>query len=77
MRYGRQAAGPDKFLGTGFRVYYPEVDPQRLAALSVAALEAGAEGVNFYNYGLIPATRLDWVGGAVAALQDRRVAART
>jgi hypothetical protein len=77
MRYGRQAAGPDKFLGTGFRVYYPEVDPQRLAALSVAALEAGAEGVNFYNYGLIPATRLDWVGGAVAALQDRRVAAGT
>ena len=65
IRHGRAAVGPDKFLGTGFRVFYPEVSgPQDLVATTRAAIEAGAEGVNFYNWGLIPAPRLDWVRAA-------------
>jgi len=66
---GRAALGPDKFLGVGYRVFYPEVPAREaLAERVTAAVEAGADGVNFYNYGLIPAKRLDWVRAAVDAL---------
>jgi hypothetical protein len=69
IRTGRAMLGPDKFLGLGLRVFYPEVDgPAILAARAKAAVEAGANGVNFYNYGLIPAKRLDWVKEAVGAI---------
>jgi hypothetical protein len=53
----------------GLRVFYPEVSgPAVLAARAKAAVDAGADGVNFYNYGLIPAKRLDWVKAAVNAI---------
>ena len=69
IRTGRAMLGPDKFLGLGLRVFYPEVDgPAILSARAKAAVEAGADGVNFYNYGLIPAKRLDWVKEAVDAI---------
>jgi hypothetical protein len=69
MRIGRALLGSEKFLGLGLRVFYPEVDgPAILAARAKAAVEAGADGVNFYNYGLIPAKRLDWVREAVDAI---------
>jgi hypothetical protein len=69
MRQGRAALGPDKYLGTGFRVFYPEMaDAEQLALRSRAARAGGAEGINYYNYGLIPLKRLQWVGGAVASL---------
>jgi hypothetical protein len=69
IRTGRAMLGPDKFLGLGLRVFYPEVDgPAILAARAKAAVESGADGVNFYNYGLIPASRLDWVKDAVGAI---------
>ncbi|MGG7581605.1 hypothetical protein NMA58_32310 (plasmid) [Rhizobium sp. YTUHZ045] len=69
IRAGRAAMGPGKFLGVGLRVFYPEVGgPMVLAARAKAALDAGADGVNFYNYGLVPAKRLDWVKAAVDAI---------
>lgn len=69
IRTGRALLGPDKFLGLGLRVFYPEVDgPDILTARVKNAVEASVDGVNFYNYGLIPARRLDWVGEAVAAI---------
>lgn len=69
IRMGRPKLGPHKFLGVGLRVFYPEVDgPGILAARARAAIDAGADGVNFYNYGLIPAKRLDWVRAAVDAI---------
>ena len=69
MHTGRALLGPEKFLGLGLRVFYPEVDgPAILTARAKAAVEAGADGVNFYNYGLIPAKRLDWVREAVDAI---------
>ncbi|MGI6854712.1 hypothetical protein [Mesorhizobium sp. 1B3] len=64
---GRAALGPDKFLGTGYRLFYPEMpDAGALAAKVKPALEAGV-GINFYNYGLVPAARLDWVRQALDA----------
>ena len=69
IRTGRAILGPEKFLGLGLRVFYPEVDgPEILTARVKNAVEAGVDGVNFYNYGLIPAKRLDWVGETVAAI---------
>jgi hypothetical protein len=66
---GRQAVGSDKYLGTGFRVFYPEMSsPSDLMTRSKAAADAGADGINFYNYGLIPEARLDWVRQAVGAI---------
>ena len=70
MQTGRAALGPGKHLGVGFRVFYPEVaDPASLTDRVLTAAKAGADGINFYNYGLIPAARLDWVRQAVDALQ--------
>ncbi|MGC8469471.1 MAG: hypothetical protein ACP5NI_06150 [Acetobacteraceae bacterium] len=66
----RAAVGPERFLGAGLRVFHPEMaDAAALARHARAALAAGAEGINFYNYGLIPAARLDWVGQAASALR--------
>ncbi|WP_337270732.1 hypothetical protein [Oryzifoliimicrobium ureilyticus] len=71
IRTGRRLLGPGKFLGVGLRVFYPEVDgPEILTSRAEAAVDAGAEGINFYNYGLIPAPRLDWVKMAVLAAKN-------
>lgn len=69
IRNGREQLGPDKFLAVGLRVFYPEVsEPSILAERAKAAVDAGADGANFYNYGLIPAGRLDWIRAACAAM---------
>jgi hypothetical protein len=66
---GRRTLGPDKYLGVGLRLFYPEMpDAAELAARAGAAVEASADGVNFYNYGLIPEPRLAWVRRAVDAV---------
>jgi hypothetical protein len=72
VRLGRAMLGPEKFLGLGLRVFYPEVNgPAILAARVKSAADAGVDGVNFYNYGLIQAKRLDWVGEAVSGIGRR------
>ncbi len=69
MRQGRAALGRDKHLGAGFRVFFPEMaNAEQLALRSRAARAGGADGINYYNYGLIPRKRLDWVGAAVGSL---------
>jgi hypothetical protein len=66
---GRATLGPDKYLSAGYRLFYPEMrSAQEVAARTKAAVDAGADGVNFYNYGLVPQKRLDWVRTAVGAL---------
>ena len=70
MRSGRDILGPEKYLGTGFRVFYPEMrEADDLVLRAEAARKAGADGINFYNYGLIPQARLDWVRKAVERLR--------
>ena len=67
MAAGRAALGEDKFLGTGYRLFYPEMaGPDILATKVRPARVPGVDGINFYNYGLVPAARLDWVGAALA-----------
>lgn len=66
MRRTRAALGPDAFLGCGQTLFYPQTpDAGTLAARMAAALAGGADGFSIYNYGLVPAKRLDWVGAAV------------
>ncbi|AZO63466.1 MAG: hypothetical protein E5X23_12780 [Mesorhizobium sp.] len=65
---GRAALGAGKFLGTGYRLFYPEMaGPQLLAAKVSPARKTDVDGINFYNYGLVPAARLDWVKAALSA----------
>ena len=69
MREGRAALGPDKYLGAGYRVFYPEMpSAEALVARSAAAVRGGADGINYYNYGLIPEKRLGWIRRAVDAI---------
>ncbi|TGV06144.1 hypothetical protein EN816_35775, partial [Mesorhizobium sp. M8A.F.Ca.ET.173.01.1.1] len=68
MATGRSVLGSGKFLGTGYRLFYPEMSgPQVLASKVKPALTPDVDGINFYNYGLVPAARLDWVKAALAA----------
>ena len=60
------AAASGKPVIVGLRLFVPELDgPGKLAAKVQAALSAGAAGCNFYNYGLVPAARLDWIRAAL------------
>lgn len=66
VRHGRTRIGPDRFLGVGYRLFYPEMeDAAALAARVGAACREGIDGLNFYNYGLVPAPRLDWIADAL------------
>jgi hypothetical protein len=66
VRYGRSSLGPEKYLAAGFRLFHRDVDgPESLSGQVNAAVEAGAEALNFYNYGLIPPARLDWIRAAI------------
>jgi hypothetical protein len=63
---GRAAVGQEKFLGAGLRVFRQDVDgAEGLARAAKACIESGAEALNFYNYGLVPAPRLDWIRNAI------------
>ena len=65
-RNTRAVLGHDKFLGTGYRLFYPEMTgAEGLAAKVAPAFAAGIDGINFYNLGLVPAARLDWVAHAL------------
>ena len=66
----RRILPPHCTLGVGMRLFYPEMQsPQDIVARSVAATRAGATQLHYYNYGLVPAARLDWVRAAVDVVQ--------
>ncbi|GLR91158.1 hypothetical protein [Bradyrhizobium iriomotense] len=66
---GRRKLGPDRYLGAGFRLLYPEFrSGLELAAQVQSAVRGGAEGLSFYNYGLIPRPRLGWVKAAIGSI---------
>lgn len=64
---GRAALGPERFLGLGYRLFWPEMAAsQALSAKVAPARVPDVDGLNFYNYGLVPAARLDWIRAALA-----------
>ena len=69
LREGQSILGPEKFLGTGYRLFYPEMrSGGSLAAKVAPALDASVNGINFYNFGLVPAARLDWIAEALESV---------
>ena len=61
----RAALGPDKTLIAGFQVFHPTVADAADLANRAARTRGHADGLNFYNLGLIPAVRLNWVKQAL------------
>ena len=65
----RAMLGNDIKLGVGMRLVYPEMrSADDIVSRSLAALRAGATEIDYYNYGLVPAARLDWVRAAADAV---------
>jgi hypothetical protein len=59
----------DTKLGVGMRLFHPEMRAaEDIVANSLAAIRAGATEIDYYNYGLVPAARLDWVRAATEAV---------
>ena len=56
-------------LGVGMRLFHPEMrSAEDITARSLGAIRAGAAEIDYYNYGLVPAARLDWVRAATDAV---------
>ncbi len=63
----RTLLGPDKALIAGFQLFHPATRDRADLAQRVAAARPHADGASFYNLGLVPPARLDWIRSAVAA----------
>lgn len=59
---GARALRSDGYLSVGLRLD-GTAGAEGLKARMAAAARGGADGCNLYNYGLVPAARLDWVRG--------------
>lgn len=66
----RAAIGPEATLIAGFQMFHPEVaDADDQIARALAA-SPHVDGLNFYNFGLVPRARLGWMARAIAAVRD-------
>jgi hypothetical protein len=65
----RGVLGDSTKLGVGMRLFHPEMkSAEDIVSRSVAAIRAGAGEIDYYNYGLVPAARLDWIRAATDAV---------
>ncbi|MBC2887031.1 hypothetical protein H7Q97_16730 [Ochrobactrum sp. CM-21-5] len=56
----------DKYIGLGLSLFYSLVkSEEEFTARVEAGKRAGVDGINFYNYGLVPQKRLEWIGAAL------------
>lgn len=62
----RRTLGEDRSVIVGFQMFHPEVSGREDLRVRTRAARGVADGVNFYNLGLVPDTRLDWIGHAVS-----------
>jgi hypothetical protein len=68
IREAASRAAPGTYLAAGFRVFHPETQGAGELKQKVRqAVAAGAQGLNFYNYGLIPRSRLAWIRESIDA----------
>lgn len=61
----RDTLGPQKTIIAGFQMFHPEVSGRDDLRQRVRAAAPHADGINFYNLGLVPAARLGWIGHAL------------
>jgi hypothetical protein len=66
----RKMLPPQCRLGVGMRLFYPEMKAASdIVERTRAAVRAGATELHYYNYGLVPAARLDWVRAAMDSVR--------
>jgi hypothetical protein len=65
MAQTRALLGPDKTLIAGFQLFHPNVTDRADLAARVAQTRAHVDGLSFYNLGLVPPARLDWIRTAL------------
>jgi hypothetical protein len=61
----KAALGPGKQLTAGFQLFHPNLADAADLAARVAAARIHADGLNFYNLGLVPPARLAWMHNAL------------
>ena len=66
MSQARQLIGPHKTLIAGFQLFHPNVKDRADLQARVAAARPLVDGCNFYNLGLVPPKRLDWIRTALS-----------
>jgi hypothetical protein len=66
LRATRDLIGPDRTLIAGFQLFHPNVRDRADLVARVAETRGLVQGCNFYNLGLVPPARLDWIRSAVA-----------
>ena len=66
MAQARCALGPAKKLIAGYQLFHPNVADRADLAARVAVAAPLVDGFAFYNLGLVPPKRLDWIRTAVA-----------
>jgi hypothetical protein len=52
----------------GFQLFHPNLADEADLVARVGATRDLADGLNFYNLGLVPAARLGWMGSAIRKL---------
>ena len=62
MAQTRALLGPQKTLIAGFQLFHPEVADASDLRRRTAATKGPVDGLNFYNLGLVPTARLQWIG---------------
>ncbi|WP_459191131.1 hypothetical protein [Halosimplex sp. J119] len=68
VRAARTLTGDDVAIHAGIHAGHPVVhDYETLESLVGAAVDAGAERLSFYGYGVLPNRNLDWIGRALRA----------
>ncbi|WP_419901790.1 hypothetical protein [Kiloniella sp.] len=67
----RKTIGSEKYLGFGASAFFEHVkSSDALNQRTQAAVSAGVDGINFYNYGLIPEPRLNWIKNSIKPIRD-------
>lgn len=65
MAQARVVLGPERTLIAGFQLFHPTVRDRSDLEARVAQALHSVDGVNFYNLGLVPPARLDWIRTAI------------
>lgn len=69
MKRSNSVVSSSKELLTGLRLFYPEHNKEELIKKVQVAKNNGSEGFIFYNYGLVPKKRINWIKEAIEAIE--------
>ncbi len=61
----RQRLRPNQTVTAGFQLFHPNIADEADLVARVSATHGLADGLNFYNLGLVPPARLGWIAAAL------------